>query len=276
MESGETEGNMRFLDKQLWEEFDKPSLNENIIYDLLGKGANINSVNDIGDNLLINCIFHDSDINIIKIIIELGININYADEGGFNCLFFAYLTNRSDLVELLLEKGAEPQYLSMESFETLLDWIETNRWFHIEVEKDVDINWINNDEKIINLLKAYGAKSIFDHAESIDDYLIITGYIDSGLYTKYGYLNINEINNIDENTITIFKEWLSRIVDISKDIGNGIFDDRDLLEKTNNEGIIITEKLRNIIENNAITVKYNYIKMDSGYRKEVIIEKNNI
>jgi len=151
----------------------------------------------------------------------------------------------------------------------LLDWIETNRWFHIEVEKDVDINWINNDEKIINLLKAYGAKSIFDHAESIDDYLIITGYIDSGLYTKYGYLNINEINNIDENTITIFKEWLSRIVDISKDIGNGIFDDRDLLEKTNNEGIIITEKLRNIIENNAITVKYNYIKMDSGYRKEV-------
>ena len=267
------------LDKKLWEEFRKPSPDENIIKELLGKGANINSVNDIGDNLLIRSIMHidkNSDLNIIKTLIELGININYADEDGFNCLFDAYLTNRSDLVELLLEKGAEPQHLSNESFETLLDWIETNRWFHTEIEKDVDINWINNNDKIMNLLKAYGAKSIFDHAESIDDYIIVTGNISSGLYTKYGYINISEIHNIDENTITIFKEWLIRINEIIKDMGNGIFDNKDLLEKTNNEGMNLTKKIRNIIEDNDITVKYHVISMEAPYRKDVIIEKNNV
>jgi ankyrin repeat protein len=263
------------LDKKLWEEIETCSPNEDNIKYLVAKGANINSINDIDDNILIRVIDRiekESDLGIIKTIIELGININYKVY-GFNCLFHANLTNRSDLVELLLKNGADPQCLSAESFATLLDWIESNRWFHVEVEKDVDIDWINNADKIIELLKTYGAKTIFDHANKIEDYLIVTGHIESGLYTKYGYINIEDIPNISIKAKNDFKEWLNNISEIATDIGNGIFENEKLLKKNNDEGTSIAKELRDIISDDTITIIYHSLEINRCDIKEIIMER---
>jgi ankyrin repeat protein len=127
-------------------------------------GANINAVSKYGDNLLEEVISNwEADggqikFDVINLLLELGIDINHTNE-GFNCLFNAWLRYNYDLVELLLKNGANPNCISTDTPESLLDWIEFNRYFEVELERTNDKKWINEMDAIIELLKKQGAKS---------------------------------------------------------------------------------------------------------------------
>ena len=152
------------LDNSLYEEIIKKDTSEEKVIQLIKNGANINSVSDSGDSLLQELISNwEADggrikFEIIKLLIKLGVNINHTNE-GFNCLFNAWLRYNYDLFELLLKNGANPNCISTDTNESLLDWIEWDRHFEVDLEGTVDKEWITSMESIIILLKSYGAKT---------------------------------------------------------------------------------------------------------------------
>jgi ankyrin repeat protein len=91
------------LDNQLFWEFSKSNPDEKAIRSLIEQGADINSIDCKGDSVLMDAISNVQDgldLKFIQLIIDLGADLDYAEE-GFNCLFDASLTQRPELVELL-------------------------------------------------------------------------------------------------------------------------------------------------------------------------------
>jgi hypothetical protein len=151
------------LDKALHDEIMHGKANKKHVEALISAGANINAATKYGDNML-KTIISDweadgGSINFetINMLIEFGIELNDGD--GFNCLFDAWLRHNYDLVELLLKNGANPNCISEDSRESLLDWVEWDRHFEVDLEHTKDLKFIDDMDRIIELLKQYGAKS---------------------------------------------------------------------------------------------------------------------
>jgi ankyrin repeat protein len=152
------------LDNSLYEEIMKKDSDKNKIHELITFGANINATSKYGDSLLKEVIHNwEADggnikFEIIKLLIDLGIDINHTVE-GFNCLFDAWLRYNPDLVELLLKNGANPNCISTDTDESLLDCVKWDRHFEVDLEGTTDKRWIEEMDKIISLLQSYGAKT---------------------------------------------------------------------------------------------------------------------
>ena len=72
------------LDNSLFVEIAKDKPNEQKIRDLITKGANINAVCGTGDSVLMNAISNvrfGFDLKFIKLLIDLGANLNYTEIG---------------------------------------------------------------------------------------------------------------------------------------------------------------------------------------------------
>ena len=160
----ENEWSENKIDNSLYNEVIRKDTNLENIKNLISSGANINTISKYGDSLLTEVIGNwEADegnikFDVINLLIDLGININHTIE-GFNCLFNAWLRYNPNLIELLLQKGANPNCISTDTNESLLDWIEWDRHFEVDLEKTNDTEWIESMDKIIELLKKYGAKN---------------------------------------------------------------------------------------------------------------------
>lgn len=144
------------LDERLFDEFLKDSPSEQHIHELITSGANINAVLN-GENILMNTIsYRGEDVNLqsIQLMIDLGVDVNYEDE-GFNSLFDAMLKLNPDLVELLLNAGANPNCVAFEEKESLLDWAYY-KWYIIELGENDELT--GKMERIVRLFEKYGAK----------------------------------------------------------------------------------------------------------------------
>lgn len=249
---------MNELDNQLFSSI----LSENIdeIGNLLKKGANINAIDKYQDNMIIKYLQlagYECNIEIIKYLVESNIDTNYEVE-GFNCLFNAYLANRDDIAEYLLKIGTSAQCISTDTSETLLDWIE----WDVDFEKDearVSKEWIERSEKIIKLLKDNGATNVDKCiTNKVEDYLKMFGGKKSGLFTKRGYININDIPNINEELIAEFNNW-HKIdnVFIEKTWNREEINTCELSE-CNQMGLNIITAIKKLLPDN-IRIQYNYI-----------------
>jgi len=149
------------LDNALFCEILKDNFSEYKICELINNGANLNAVDKNGNSIFINLLGNVSsgekplNLLLIKLLIDLGVDLNYEYEGT-NCLYIACLTYKSELVELLLKFGANPNCVGSAQSESLLDWAEFEHWFIITD----NYGQIAVDEmrRIIDLLKKYGAK----------------------------------------------------------------------------------------------------------------------
>ena len=244
-------------------------LAENIIEikELINKGANINSINNFGDNILMEYLRNkdfNSNIEIIKYMVENGINTNHENE-GFNCLFNAYLSNRDDIVEYLLKNGTSAQCISTDTCETLLDWVE----WDVDFEKDdsrTTQEWITRAEKIIQLLKDYGATSAKEcFTDTIEEYLKMFGDKNTGLFTKKGYININDVPNISNELINEFLKWK----EINNEFSEKTWNNEDIiiekLSECNKKGLEIINSLKELLPKN-VRVQFNYI-IPEDYKK---------
>lgn len=72
---------------------------EQIIRILVGNGANINVIDDFGNN----CLFYTDNENILKLLIGFGANINIVNNEGETVIEQFYKDKRLNLVKLLLE-----------------------------------------------------------------------------------------------------------------------------------------------------------------------------
>ncbi|MFZ4413866.1 MAG: ankyrin repeat domain-containing protein [Bacteroidales bacterium] len=151
------------LDSWLFNLINSHQPSEKSIRELVSQGANINALNKNKESVLteaLDNIQFGLDTNIIKLLIELGADLNYQpDDGGFNCLFYACLDYNVELVQILLKAGADPNCIDTEGGpESLLDWAIFEQWFqenhYAELGKPM--------EKIVSLLLDYGAKTLVD------------------------------------------------------------------------------------------------------------------
>ena len=262
------------LDNKLFEAIVCGNIDE--INRYVDSGANINAVDKYDDNMIIKYLQseeHEANIEIIKCLVELGINTNYEGE-GFNCLFYAYLANRADIVEYLLKAGTSAQCISTDSCETLLDWIE----WDVVIEKDearVSVEWIAESEKIIQLLKDHGATNADKcFSKTVEEYLKMFGGGSTGLFTKKGHISIYDLPNVTNEMITNFNQWKENAVFFTDKTWNREEINIEKLIECNNFGLEIIKSIKKLLPGD-IKVQFNYI-IPEDYRKNKVTNINEL
>ncbi|MGI9549276.1 MAG: ankyrin repeat domain-containing protein, partial [Bdellovibrionales bacterium] len=70
-------------------------------------GADINEQISIGSISPLMIAIEENRIDIVKVLIEFGVDVNARNQEGQTALMYAIKASRSDLLELLLEQGAD-------------------------------------------------------------------------------------------------------------------------------------------------------------------------
>ena len=211
-------------------------------------GANVNAMNGSGDNVVMEYLQMQEkpNIEIIQRLIELGVDTNFENE-GFNCLFNAYLSNRSDIVECLLKAGASAQCISTDTTETLLDWIEFDIRFE-KSEHSLQDKWFAESEKIVQLLKAHGARTADEcFAKTVEEYLKMFGGYRTGLFTKKGNIHIRDLPNITNEIVEDFNKWHKTAAIFSDKTWNREEIDIDSLTENNRLGKEVAMSIKTLL-----------------------------
>lgn len=263
------------IDNRLFAEFSKDNPDENVVRDLVKQGANMNAIDCKGDSVLIDAISNVQnglDIKFIQIIVDLGADLNYADN-GFNCLFDACLTQNFKLVELLLKAGANPNCISTDTAESLLDSVEFDQWFEENECKGGGAEL----GKIVQLLKDYGAKNVSEiFTDKLENYLTaFATYEPTGLFTANGYIKIESIPNTDKKFIEEFKNWVANNPDKWSEYEYSKSDakiknppDLTILRQHNEQGLQYAKHIKGLVGNN-IEVKYMFAEPNDFEKYEV-------
>ena len=158
----ETSNSKNNLDDLLFNELNKINPSEIIILELIENGANINCNDRYGENLLQitveNC-GQGLDLKYIQLLLDLKIDLSHTVD-GFNCLFEAMLTYNIEISRMLLNAGMNPNCISTDTNESLLDYSISKLDF-MEQTEDPSIPQM---KQFIELIKSYGAKSAFNNS----------------------------------------------------------------------------------------------------------------
>ena len=170
---------------------------------------NVMDTEDDGRNILQKIVFdygYDNDIiKIIEYLIKKGININYQDWFGSTALHLAIYSRSVEIIKLLLNNGGNPNLISIEDSNTVLDFAQ------MEYCMSEDIN---DDKKLISIMKLlieYNGKPrglVFTN--KIDTYLYINTYqtYPTGLFTNNGNIYLENIPNVRKIIQNDFMYWL--------------------------------------------------------------------
>jgi ankyrin repeat protein len=79
--------------------------NIEIIKLLIDAGLDVNSVNEYGKSLINIAILNDN-IELVKLLIEAGVDVNAVDSNGYCPLFYAIQNHYGHIIKLLIESGA--------------------------------------------------------------------------------------------------------------------------------------------------------------------------
>ena len=203
------------LDNGLWNEFSKEIIDGKAIRELVAKGANINAVDECDYTLLKNFICNaddsrENDMIAMKLLLDLGADINYISSNGNNCLGVAAVPWRIKIFKMLLERGINPNSICVEppEHETVLDNLLFHEAFNWSFF-DFSDNEIRKAKIIIKILKAYGGKKSKDlHTDKINKYLVVNALYPTGLVTWDGYIDIQNIPNITQKLKSTFLNWI--------------------------------------------------------------------
>jgi len=260
------------LDNQLFEEVSKKNPDEGKIRELIEFGANINAVERMGSSVLVTALSNSNglDISIIQLIIDLGADL-HNDNEGYTCLFRASVSQRPDLVELLLIAGANPNGVFIDRSGSLLDWAEFDLFFETSQNKGGK----EPTEKIVQLLKGFGAKTISDLcADTPEKFInVYAGFNPTGLHTLKGYLKPEHIPNADKDFIEEMTKWFSTNPtnwSVNEDSGSKAMVPPDLsrLKLYNKQGLKLAEQIRKMV-NPDIEVKFYFVKPNNPKRNGV-------
>jgi hypothetical protein len=135
----------------------------------INEGADTNYINNEGDTPLVT-VFWLGDTNIKKmleiaeILLKHGADPSYNDDNGGSVLFDAGLLHNTEIMELLLSNGGNPNIL-IDGVETLYDYYEFNYVYHAfslhlpikpteDNKKDVE-SWLNFLDRCAKISKTY-------------------------------------------------------------------------------------------------------------------------
>ena len=146
------------IDKALWAELECENPSEGRIRTLVERGAIIKGefLWDVILDLVPNPDYGGKalDLKFVELLINLGADVNYQNEGSNSLWPASVCIRNSALVELLLRKGANPNCYSKESQSTILSEVGFD-------ERNSDTTDEETKElfKCMDLLKQYGAKT---------------------------------------------------------------------------------------------------------------------
>jgi hypothetical protein len=165
----------------------------------------------------------------------------------------------------LLKEGTNVNCISTDSSETLLDWIELDINFE-KGESKTTTEWIIESEKILELLKSYGAMYAKDcFTKTVEEYLKMFGGRNTGLFTKKGYIHIHDLPNISNELIEKYHKWHKADNIFIEKTWNREEIDIDNLIECNKAGFEIIKMIKNLLPEN-IKVQINYI-IPEDYKK---------
>ena len=90
-------------------------------------------------------------IKTVKLLLELGANAKYTDKYGEDCLIEACFIWNAEIVQLLLEHGADPDYIW--EFESTVDYFSFCEWYDY-----IPIELQSAAKKTVELLEQYSKK----------------------------------------------------------------------------------------------------------------------
>lgn len=131
----------------LW--FVKKDVSRDILKHLLNKGININQSGSDGKTALMHAVYYDH-IRIIKFLLENGADINIKSESQDTALLIATgLTKKYEITKLLLENGANPNDCNRVNFSSLF-YAETIKDMELLLKYGANIHHRdNNDETLL-------------------------------------------------------------------------------------------------------------------------------
>ena len=147
------------IDKALWAELECENPSEERIRLLAEQGANIKGefLSDVILSLVPNLDYGGKALNLkyVELLINLGAEVNYDEDEGFNSLWEAGICiYNSELVALLLRLGADPNSYSKEDQSTILSAVVFDEWVGDRSEEESPELF-----KCMVILKKYGAKT---------------------------------------------------------------------------------------------------------------------
>jgi len=157
----------RDIDEELAQELKAGSPSKQRIQELVIQGANVNAVDCDNESVLMTAIEYLSPygggvtLDILRQLIALGADVNYAMSDGDGTLFEAFLSHSPEAMELLLESGASPNIIieglpMLDVVEVRLDYQEANKPY----SEPPEAFFIPQLQQMIKILKRYGAKSL--------------------------------------------------------------------------------------------------------------------
>ena len=127
-------------------------------------------------------------IKTVKLLLGFGANAKYTDKYGEDCLIESCFIWNAEIVQLLLEAGADPDYVW--EFESTVDYFSFCEWFD-----DIPNELQSAAKKTVELLVQYSKK----HQE----YLAITAYIKS-----WNNLDVNIASDYLHERIEYRSKWV--------------------------------------------------------------------
>ncbi|WP_340152426.1 hypothetical protein [uncultured Marivirga sp.] len=185
---------------------------------LIAQGADINARNADKETIFQATASYYSklDHDVIRYLVnEAGADINTHDDEYVISLYSLALSEDPERLKLFLELGANPNTITPETFETVLDDIESLHYSAYEVFGDKD----ESSLEAIEILKSYGAKSAHElFTTDPKDYLAVNMFYPTFLVSKYGQLHVEDLTS-DPAVLKAFEE-LERLKKQYENIGD--------------------------------------------------------
>ena len=138
-------------------------------------------------------------IEIVKVMIEKGLDINTLDDVGYTALSYAALNGYLDVVDLLIEYGADVNVTNHWGGNAL---VQAAFFGHVDIAKILIDNGANMNVTIHgDSLVVYAAKNGFDD--------LVEHLINAGATYKYSKEKLG--NGDGEKKTSMFKKWKSKL-----------------------------------------------------------------
>jgi hypothetical protein len=185
---------------------------------LIGQGADINARNSEQETIFQATASYYSKLNydIIRYLVnEAGADINAHDDEYCTALYNVAISEDPKRLKLFLELGANPNTITRDTFETVLDDIESLHYSAYEVFENKEESLL----EAIEILKSYGAKSAHElFTTEPKGYLAVNMFYPTFLVSKYGQIYVEDLTS-DPIILEAFGE-LGRLKKQYETIGN--------------------------------------------------------
>lgn len=160
---------------------------------LIKQGADINARNSNKDTIFQATVSYYSKLNhdIVRyLVLEAKAEINAHDDEYVTSLYSLALSEDPERLKLFLELGANPNTITPDTFETVLDDIESLHYSAYEVFENKEDSLL----EAIEILKSYGAKSAHElFTTEPKEYLAVNMFYPNFLVSKYGQMTVDDL-----------------------------------------------------------------------------------